>query len=62
MKYFFYISLLIFLFSCTHGNVFASADTLKNKLILTNDSGFVTKKEGLAFLVANSLIDLILLK
>ena len=49
--------LTLFLFFCTHGNAFASADTLQNKLILTNDSGFVTKKEGLAFLVANSLID-----
>jgi len=51
------VTLFLSLFSCTHGNVFASADTLQNKLILTNDSGFVTKKEGVAFLLANSIID-----
>jgi len=53
----FALFLSLFLFSCTHGKAFASADTLQNKLILTNDSGFVTKKEGLAFLLANSLTD-----
>ena len=46
-----------FLFSCTNSEAFVFTDTTQNKLILTNDSGFVTKKEGLAFLLANSLTD-----
>jgi len=44
---------LCILFFVGISNVFAFADTLQNKLLPTNDSGFVTKKEGVAFLVAN---------
>ncbi|MCL2131450.1 MAG: hypothetical protein FWH36_03195 [Lentimicrobiaceae bacterium] len=49
---------LVFIFFCVGiNNAFAVADTLQSKLILTNDSGFVTKNEGLDFLLANSLMD-----
>jgi hypothetical protein len=46
-----------FFFLIINKEVLAFADTTQNKLFLTNDSGFVTKKEGLEFLLANSLTD-----
>jgi hypothetical protein len=48
------ISLFIFFFACTN----KEKETLnKTKLILTQDSGFITKEVGLAFLLSNSLTD-----
>jgi len=52
--------LLLLFFICLHVETFAqniNVDTLKNQLNFNNDNGFITKEEGLAFLIANSLID-----
>ena len=65
MKQLPYIFLSIFLFACTNKekeNVISDINTdtdttTQSKLILTGDSGFVTMKEGMAFLVTNSLTD-----
>ena len=60
MKRILYLLLAIFFFVGIN-ETFAlniNADTTtQNKLILANDSGFINLKEGLDFLLANSLID-----
>jgi len=61
MKHILYLLFFIFFFVEINNETFAlniNADTTtQNKLILTNDSGFVSLKEGLDFLLYNSLID-----
>lgn len=51
---------LILLFVCTNRETFAQridSDTLKTQLIFTDNEGFITKEDGMAFLVSHSLID-----
>ena len=42
---------------CTSKITFAQTDTIKKQLTFIDDEGFITKEEGLAFLLVNSLID-----
>ena len=58
MQHLFTILLLFFIF--TNKEIFAqniNADSIETPLIFTNESGFVTKEDGMAFLLSNSLID-----
>jgi len=57
MKHFFYIPLSILFLIAINNETFAQNINADTKLIFTRDSGFVTMKEGMAFLLANSLID-----
>jgi hypothetical protein len=57
VKTVFTLFLSLSFFACVNVEAFAFSDTLQNKFIPTNDSGFVTKEEGLTFLLANSLTD-----
>lgn len=56
-----YLSLLFLFFVVINNKTFAlnihSDTTSQTKLTLTQDSGFITLKEGLDFLLSNSLID-----
>ena len=61
MKRILYILLLVFFFACTNKGketIDSNTDTT-TKLILTGDSGFITKDIGLEFLLSNSLTDTI---
>ena len=58
MQYLF--SILILFFICTNKDTFAqnmNAETVETQLFFDKESGFLTKEEGMAFLLFNSLID-----
>jgi len=54
-----YFLLVVFFFISSDLKIFAqiNKDTLKNQLNFSGEYGFITKEEGLSFLIANSLID-----